>query len=172
MSNSKGTPAQERLAENPHMEPGRPYIPGYGIPESVAGTLPWSRVEERLERSANYWVGTVSEKGRPHVVPVWGVWVEGVLYFGGGPETRWSRNLAANPQVAVHLESGNDVVIMEGTVERITDPRHALVERIDDAYEAKYQMRHGIPFWVLRPRVVFAWSDFPHNATRWQFRAE
>ena len=45
----------------------------------------------------------------------------------------------------------------------------ALVKPLDDAYEAKYQMRHGIPFWVLRPRVAFAWSDFPNNATRWRF---
>jgi hypothetical protein len=154
-----------------NVKPGRPYIPGYGIPESIEGILPWEHVTERLEKAPNYWVGTIDQQGRPHVVPVWGVWVEGTLYFGGGPETRWSRNLAANPQVAVHLESGSDVVILEGTVERITDPKNALVERIDDAYEAKYQMRHGIPFWVLRPAVAFAWSEFPKNATRWRFGA-
>ena len=85
------------------------------------------------------------------------------------PETRWSRNLAEHPQVAVHLESGDNVVILEGTVERISDPADPPVTRIDDAYEAKYQMRHGVPFWVLRPRLAFAWSKFPDNATRWRF---
>jgi hypothetical protein len=97
------------------------------------------------------------------------VWVDNTLYFGGGPDTRWSRNLAANPHVSVHLESGDDVVIIEGTVDRITDPKHPLVEKIDDAYEAKYKMRHGIPFWVLRPKLAFAWSKFPDNTTRWVF---
>lgn len=149
--------------------PSRPHVPGYGIPTSVEGTLPWSHAVERLERSRNFWVATVGPNARPHVVPVWGVLVDGTLYFGGGPDTRWSRNLAANPQVAVHLENGDDVVIVEGVVERITDPHHPLVTRIDDAYEAKYQMRHGTPFWVLRPRVAFAWSEFPTNATRWRF---
>lgn len=150
---------------------GRPYIrDDYGIPTSIEGTLPWSHVVERLSTARNYWVGTVGQEAQPHAVPVWGVWVEDTLYFGGGPETRWSRNLAANPQVAVHLESGDDVVILEGVVERITDAAHPLVKPIDDAYEAKYQMRHGTPLWVLRPRLVFAWSKFPDNATRWRFK--
>ena len=159
-------------SEKIKLEPGRPYIPDYGIPATLEGTLPWSHVTERLEKSRHYWVGTVGPGARPHTVPVWGVWVEGTLYFGGGPDTRWSRNLAANPQVAVHLESGDDVVIIEGVVERITDPNHALVKPLDDAYEAKYQMRHGTPFWVLRPRVAFAWNNFPNNATRWRFAEE
>jgi hypothetical protein len=87
-------------------------------------------------------------------------------------DTRWSRNLAANPQVAVHLESGSEVLIMEGTVERISDPDHPLANEIDDAYEAKYDMRHGTPFWVLRPRVAFGWTEYPTTVTRWEFDAE
>lgn len=164
MSNSKSLLAQNSLEP----QASRPHIPGYGIPTTIKGILPWSHVGERMERSRNYWVGTVRPDGRPHVVPVWGVWLDGTLYFGGGPDTLWSRNLAATPQVAVHLESGDDVVILEGTVERITDPAHPLVSRIDDAYEAKYHMRHGTPFWVLRPQVAFAWSKFPDNTTRWR----
>ncbi len=153
----------------PEPQAGRPYIRDYGIPSSIEGTLPWSHVVGRMSAARNYWVGTADRQGQPHVTPVWGVWVEDTLYFGGGPDTRWSRNLAANPQVAVHLESGEDVVILEGVVERITDPAHPLVGPIDDAYEAKYAMRHGTPLWVLRPRLVFAWSKFPDNATRWRF---
>jgi hypothetical protein len=122
-----------------------------------------------MSQSRNYWVGTVHPDGRPHAVPVWGVWVDDTLYFGGGPTTRWSRNLVANPQVVVHLESGDDVVILEGTVDRITDPEHPLIQKIDDAYEAKYEMRHGTPLWVLQPQVAFAWTKFPDNMTRWLF---
>ncbi|MBN1286927.1 MAG: pyridoxamine 5'-phosphate oxidase family protein [Anaerolineae bacterium] len=147
--------------------PSRPHVPGYGIPKSVEGVLSWSHVCERLVQSRNYWVATVDSDEQPHAVPVWGVWVDDALCFGGGPDTRWSRNLAANPKVAVHLEDGNDVVILEGSVERITDPDHPLASRIDDAYEPKYNMRHGTPFWLLRPRVVFAWTGFPKDATRW-----
>lgn len=172
MSKVKNGLAQTGLTEKSQPQPGRPYIPEYGIPTSVEGTLAWSHVSERLEKARNYWVGTASPEGRPHVVPVWGVWTEEMLCFGGGPQTRWSRNLAANAQVVVHLESGDDVVILEGVVEQITDPTHVLARRADDAYEAKYQMRHGTPLWVLRPQVAFAWSQFPNNATRWRFKDE
>jgi hypothetical protein len=148
----------------------RPYVPEYGIPTSEKGTLPWAHVTERLERARNYWIVTTDDSARPHSVPTWGVWLDDRLFFGGGPNTRWSRNLAANPHVAVHLESGEDVVILEGSVDRITNSEDPMVVRIDDAYEPKYDMRHGIPFWVLRPRLVFAWSNFPKDATRWRFR--
>jgi hypothetical protein len=167
MSNPSNSSEQKAL--NP--QPGRPDIPGYGIPTNIEGTLPWSHVEERMAKARNYWVGTVGADARPHAVPVWGVWVEGTLCFGSGPDTRWSRNLAANPKVAVHLESGDDVVILEGVVEQITDSNHPLVKQVDDASKAKYQMGSGSPFWVLRPQVAFAWSQFPTNATRWRFAA-
>lgn len=147
----------------------RPHAPGYGIPETVKGTLPWSHVRERMERSRNYWVVTVRPDGQPHAVPVWGAWVDDALYFGGGPETRWVRNLQANPRVAVHLEDGNDVVILEGQATPLTDPKHPLVPRLDSAFKAKYEMSFEPPCWVLKPRVVFAWSAFPNDATRWVF---
>jgi hypothetical protein len=95
--------------------------------------LPWSHVRERMSVARNYWLATVRPDGRPHSVPVWGVWVEDSLHFGGGRSTRKARNLAANPNVVAHSESGEDVVILEGVAEEVTDP--ALQERIDDAYE-------------------------------------
>ncbi len=159
--------AEDTTAPTP--TPSRPQVPGYGIPASVEGTLPWEHVSARLAGGRIYWVATARPDGRPHAVPIWGVWVEDVLYFGGGPETGWSRTLAKNPQVSVHLESGEDVVIVEGTVGRITDPADPRATPLDDAYEAKYHTRHGVPFWVLQPRVAFAWTSFPDDATRWTF---
>jgi hypothetical protein len=39
--------------------------------------------------------------------------VDGAFYFGCGPRTRNARNLAQNPNVAVHLQS-HSVVILGG----------------------------------------------------------
>ena len=72
-----------------------------------------------------------------------------------------------NPNVVAHSESGENVMIVEGVAQVVTDP--ALQEFIDDAYEAKYGVRHGTPVWVLEPRVARAWSRFPADATRWDF---
>ncbi len=105
--------------------------------------------------------------------PVWGVWVDGALYFDGLPTTRWARNLAANPVVAVHLESGDDVVILEGVVEdTVTDAE--LGARIVEAWAAKYGRPLPGPategIFRLRPRSARAWSDASlEDGTRWRF---
>ncbi len=107
-------------------EASRSHVPGYGIPESQEGLLPWSHVHERLERARIYWVCTAGTDGRPHAIPIWGAWTDQQVFFEGGPRTRWARNLATNPRVAMHLESGEDVVIVEGVAEQIFRPDRAL----------------------------------------------
>jgi hypothetical protein len=164
MSDSK-TPTEPKAS--------RPHMPGYGIPKTVKGLLPWSHVDERMTNTQNYWIATVSPNGSPHVVPVWGLWVENALYFSGGADTRWMRNLAQNPAMSVHLDSSEDVVTMEGVVERLTDPQHPIVPKLDAASKAKYQMgSDGVPCWVLKPRIVFAWRKALKDATRWEFDPE
>ncbi|MGH2709886.1 MAG: pyridoxamine 5'-phosphate oxidase family protein [Actinomycetota bacterium] len=149
----------------------RPYIahPEYGVPKDEKNLVPWSWVRERFEVELNYWVGTVGRDGDPHVRPVWGVFVDDTIHFGGGPRTMWSRNLAANRRVSVHLESGSEVVIAEGRVDRIEGAGDPRLSAIDDAYEVKYNMRHGPPIWVLRPSLVLAWKSFPKDVTRFRF---
>ena len=157
------------------MEPiaDRPYIghPEYGVPKHDKGLMPWDRVAERLRTESNFWICSTSPDGSPHVRPTWGVFVDDTICFGGGPNTRWSRNLDANPRATVHLESGTEVVIAEGVVDRITDAGDSRLNAIDDAYEAKYDMRHGPPIWLLAPEVVFAWASFPKDMTRFRFRS-
>jgi hypothetical protein len=146
----------------------RPSIPGYGVPENNDGMLDWGHVEERLSAAKNYWVVTSGTDGQPHAVPVWALWVEGALYFDAGPRSQ--RNLAANPKVSIHLESGDDVVILEGTAEKAADPDGALTPRFIAAMTEKYDYApEGISTFILRPRKALAWSSFPANATRWTF---
>ena len=150
---------------------------GYGL-APVSGQndlIAWERVEEQLRTKRNYWVGSTRPDGRPHAMPVWGVWLDGALYFSTDPHSRKGRNLAANPQVVIHLESGDDVVILEGRVVKMTDA--SILERADAAYYSKYQFHlagelaaPGLVY-QLRPRAAFAWleSSFPTSATRWKF---
>jgi len=110
--------------------------------------------------------------------PVWGVWIDGVLYFSSDAGSRKARNLAANPEVVAHLESGDDCVILEGQVEAMADREQLLALGVGKAYTSKYPpidpFEDGGMFGVwfsLRPRTVFAWleKDFPNTATRWDF---
>lgn len=143
----------------------------YGIPEREEGMLPWEFVEERMSADRFYWITTLRPDGKPHVRPTWGVWVEGTFYCGGGERTRWVRNLAANPTIVVNREDAESVVIVEGRAERIDEETAdaALIDRLDAAYEEKYDTPHGTPFFAVRSDAVFAWSDYPTDATRWAF---
>lgn len=150
----------------------RPRLPdSYGVPASGEGLLTWDYVTERMSRARFFWVATTGANNRPHTRPVWGVWLDDTAYFGGGHDTRWARNLAANPAVTLHLESAEEVVIFEGTVDRLTEDNAdpALLARIDAAYEAKYGTPHGTPVFRVRPRVVFGWKEFPTTPTAWRF---
>jgi hypothetical protein len=146
----------------------------YGIPTTGEGLLPWSFVERRLTRDRTFWLVTTRPDGAPHARPVWGVFVDGTFHCGGGERTRWVRNVARDPRVTVHRESGEEVVVVEGVGERLDEDTAdgALLERLDDAYEAKYDVRHGTPLFAVRPRRVLAWSDYPTDATRWTFDGE
>lgn len=148
----------------------------YGVPGSPDSLLPWSYVVERMRAASNYWLTTVGPDARPHARPVDGVWVDGALCFGGSPETRWVRNLMANPAVAVHLSSEAEAIILEGTAEYVSDPAHPLAAPSLAASREKYPQYYARespfrPFWALRPTAAFAWTleGFPQGATRWRF---
>lgn len=119
----------------------RPVIPEYGIPETLEGILPWEHVIERMKSALNYWIATASPDGRPHATPVWGVWLDGQFYFDGSPRTRRGRNLAKNSAVTVHLESGNDVIILQGDAHEIHGPDNDLAVKLAATYASKYADR-------------------------------
>ena len=155
----------------------RPHVPGYGIPETLDGTLRWSWASERLERALVYWLATTGSDLKPHVIPIWGAWVDGRWYVEGGA-TRWQRNLRENPQLAIHIEIGDEVVIVEGTATELIAPAAPLSDRIlagyakykaADDYEASADNWKEGGLWELRPIKAFAWSDFPADMTRFRF---
>lgn len=147
---------------------------GYGIASGADGLLPWSWADERLTASRNYWIITADVVGRPHAMPVWGVWLDAAVWFSTDPGSRKARNLAARPGIVVHLESGDEVVIVEGAAQEVGD-RGAL-EPFARAYNGKYghvfDPEHPIGVvYRVRPRAVLGWAeaDFPSTATRWRF---
>jgi nitroimidazol reductase NimA-like FMN-containing flavoprotein (pyridoxamine 5'-phosphate oxidase superfamily) len=95
------------------------FSPRYGIAESDEGLLTWEWALERLTASRNYWISTTRADGRPHAMPVWGLWLEGAVWFSTHPESQKGRNLAGRPEVVAHLESGDDVAIVEGVAEPV-----------------------------------------------------
>jgi hypothetical protein len=141
--------------------------------------MAWSWAESRLVAAANYWIATTCPDGRPHARPVWGVWLDDVLLFSNGALI--ARNLALDPRVGVHLESGDEVVILEGNAALLPagDERRA---RFKAQYDAKYHWDMAVDddsVYVVQPDVAFGWLVDPSGldggglmaatATRWRF---
>lgn len=155
----------------------RPHMPGYALlpADQGRGLLPWSWGVERLVRSRNYWVSTVAPPGRPHCMPVWGIWHDDTLWFSTGTDSRKARNLAANPACVVTTESAEEAVIVEGRAERL--PVADAPATLAADYAAKYGMGYPDDSDVFAVRPVRAFGliesaeEFTGSATRWEFGA-
>jgi nitroimidazol reductase NimA-like FMN-containing flavoprotein (pyridoxamine 5'-phosphate oxidase superfamily) len=175
----------ETTAETTEPQASRPWMPGeYGVPASEEGMMTWEHVTELLRDALNYWIATTSADGRPHVRPVWAVWIDGILYFDGHPATGWGRNIARDPRISVQVEAGDEAVIVEGVVEEIAQADDRLAERLGEGFGGKYSPRYKYTpepdawrergLWSMRPQRVFAWgvAGFPRSVTRWRFDDE
>ena len=112
------------------------------------------------------------QDGSPHVMPVWGLWLDEAFYFSTGSKSRKAKNLAKNPRCVICSDDSAEAVIVEGEVEYVRDS--ATLEPIFKAYTAKYRMDisgMGEPFYRVRPRVAFGLYEkrFGQTATRWSF---
>ena len=163
----------------PTVTVGHVIVPdGYTRTDREQRLLDWSYVDQRLKEARNFWVATTRPNGRPHVMPTWAVWDGQRIFFDGSPETRRMRNIAANPHVAVHLEDGNEAVIVEGRAREYGRPGPDLSNRLAALYGEKYAEQGYSPepdswndggLYVVEPALVLAWTEFGVDMTRWKF---
>lgn len=154
----------------------------YGVDTPDWRALPWSWAAERLAGYRNLWVVTASASGRPHSLPVWGVWDddEHRFAFSCSPQARKARNIAANPQVVVAGDDTVECISVEGVAAPVTDDarKDFWVER----YLAKYAplspelsgdfIRANLMLEVTPDRafaIIETEEEFSTRATRWVF---
>lgn len=165
-------PVTDPVAEQPHMRE-------YGVGGDDWKPLPWSWAAERLDRNRNFWVVTASRSGRPHAMPVWGVWDndQKAFAFSCAPGSRKAANLRANPQVTVTGDSTVEAISIEGTATELSGTERA--EPWINAYVAKYGpptspefIRQHAMFLVTPERafaIIETEEEFSTRATRWRF---
>lgn len=155
----------------------RPQFPK-GYVDNPSSYVDWSWVAAQLTDSKNYWLCSTRPDGRPHVVPRWAVYVDGRIYYDGSPETRHAQNIGGNPHVSVHLESGDQVIILEGTTNPAGKPHLDLANRLVEAYRKKYaavgyspepNQWDGGGLYVFTPSQCIAWTSFTENPTKFVF---
>jgi general stress protein 26 len=143
--------------------------------------LPWSWAAERLTANKNYWVVTATRDGRPHALPVWGVWDDtaGRFAFSCGPRSRKAANIAANPHVVVAIESTVECVSVEGKATAVEGDRadfwieRYLAKYAAEAPDLSAEFLRVNRIFEVRPRRAFGIiereDEFASRATRWRF---
>ena len=154
-------------------------MPGYGIvpADQGSGLIPWAEAERRLTGSHDYWVATTRSDGSPHVMPVWGVWLAGRVWFSSGLRSRKARNLAVDPRCTLTTDDARDPVVVDGVAERLTgaDDIAAFVAAVNAKYDSDITVEFQDPevngTYAVRPVRVIAVSgaDFTGSPTRWRF---
>jgi hypothetical protein len=140
------------------------------MPETSEHLLDWQFVAEEMSKAEHYWIACVNGRNAPHVAPLWGIWFENRIHFDGSPQTGWAKNLKVNGQIAVHLPSGEQVIIVEGSATTLEDDELSSEEwaLLDGIYQKKYGVKEGSPYWYVQPSKVLAWKDM-QTMTRWIF---
>ena len=157
--------------------------------------LPWSRPRDILAappkpvdpgKDSRGYLGTTRPDGRPHSAGIGAFWLDGDIYFTSSPDSRKSRNLAANPSATITMGLPGLDLVLEGEAARVTD-RQTLetvaalarqggwpAEVAGDALTAPYSAPSaGPPPWHLyrfRFHTAFGVATAePWGATRWRF---
>jgi len=134
-----------------------------------------------LAPARTYWLGTSNLDGSPHATPVWGIVLDDRFYIYSERTTLKSRNLAQDCRAVIHLESGEEVVIVHGTFDdlgplgELPEVIEALSSKYDAVEDAQYLPSHDESFdvlYLLRPEKALLWSlaDYDNTQQRWSAR--
>lgn len=78
--------------------------------------------DPRLLADRNIWLATTRPDGRPHLAPVWFVWVRDHAFICTPSSSVKARNMLANPRVSFALENGDKGLVCEGIATRLPPP--------------------------------------------------
>ena len=122
----------------------------------------WRAMEGRLGRELTIWIATVRHDGRPHLTPLWYIWLDSIIYICTGSETQKFANLYHNQNVALSLPDTESPIIIEG--EAHTAPREAIDILADHFYhkyewDFRYDESSDWRLIEITPHRILAWND-------------
>jgi nitroimidazol reductase NimA-like FMN-containing flavoprotein (pyridoxamine 5'-phosphate oxidase superfamily) len=147
--------------------------------------LGWEDVQMRVAQAGDYLLATTDPDGRPHVVPVLAVSLEGTVCFVTFRDSRKARNLEQNSGCAVTVPGAEVDLVLEGSAQLIRSAER--LQQVADLFPAKYPWWHpfvragefydpadgdlGNPrhVYAVDPAQVFAFGKGDgFTATRWR----
>jgi hypothetical protein len=155
-----------------------------------ADLMDWSAAAEQLAALPKYWLATGRASGRPHVMPVMGVWLGGSLTVSSRPGSVKGRNLlrgggggdgGGHCVVTAATDLGD--LVLEGVAGHVTDlgRQRDLAEAFVAKYDWRFALRDGrvyddsLPgspeyaFFEITPEKAFGYGPDGLTATRWRF---
>jgi hypothetical protein len=93
---------------------------------------------ERLEVEQVIWLASVRRDGRPHLTPIWYVWLGEKFYICTARRSVKARNLAHRPQASVSLQDGMQPIVAECTARQVEMP---YPPEVVEAFFRKYEWR-------------------------------
>ena len=161
----------QRRHGNRNPAPIAPFAPGYGIvgANEGKGLLSWTWVARKLNTCRTFWLSSINAaNGRPHVMPLWGVWLDDAFCFLH--RTKIPQRPKPSRQFRLHnyqrrRSRGRN---HRRTSHEVEDA--AELDRIAAAYKKKYKMDPRSmkePIYSVRPTKVFGFIEktFPKSAT-------
>ncbi len=130
----------------------------------------WRAIEARLGRETEIWLTTVRYDGRPHLIPIWFVWLEGKIYIATDAKSQKVINLRHNQNVSLALTDPMNVVLIEGEAHSAD---RGLIDALGEYFYNKYEWDFRYDedaSWQLieiTPFKILAWGDgFDNEGTR------
>jgi len=124
-----------------------------------------------LAESRTARVATVGPEGEPHVVPLWFVWLDGVMFVNTTLGNRTVRNVERDPRTAATVDDGEQYEELRGAVLRgrlEAASGDSRLQEVGDAFAAKYFGGNRPHFEGWRNRMFL--RLVPARISSWDFR--
>lgn len=128
-------------------------------------------LKDFLEEQRTVRLATASPDGRPHVVPLWFVWVDQVIFLNTTLGNVTVEQFMQNPRVAAVVDDGASYeelrgVVVHGRIERADDDER--LPEVKRRWSDKYMGGGPVPYDRWRNRV---WLRLrPDRIASWDFR--
>ncbi|MGH2830494.1 MAG: pyridoxamine 5'-phosphate oxidase family protein [Actinomycetota bacterium] len=128
-----------------------------------------SELDELLATERTARVATAGPDGVPHVIPMWFVWRDGVMWVNSLIRSRRTRDITHGSQAAVCVDAGTEYAELRGAV------LYGRFEPADDAPELEVvREEFGRRYWggvTVPPVRSHTWLRLkPERIVSWDFR--
>lgn len=113
-----------------------------------------------IRETEDFWLATVRPTGAPHLVPIWAILVDDVIYMATPPKSQKVRNLSANSGAVLALPDTRNVLIMEGKSNILEQSAPTgVLERFKEKYDWSFTPGEKTILLDFMPSKIICWES-------------